>query len=200
MLQLPQYAPVDKIRNSIKNYTEQSPDNILEFLKSKSIPTEFSINSANSIGEELQIKCDSTSKNCVDSSLKLAETNCKPIYRHQLSKLYKIARDYYLECKVVNLIFELPEVIAECKYVETHSKGKRHLAAFVNQKPTYNPNDTRAKYYWIKIWEFNGMNYVTHLHFFVNPKTMNIMYFDTLTDSLIPLNIWRKNLKAGKKH
>ena len=104
-----------------------------------------------------------------------------------------------METKITNLIFDLPEVKAECRYVETHSNGKRHLGAFVNQKPTYNPKDPRAKYYWIKIWEDNGLCFVTHLHFFVNPKTMNIMYFDTLTDSLIPLNIWRKQVKAGKK-
>jgi len=198
MLQQPQYAPIEKLRTSIKNYTEQNPNYVLEFLKSKTIPKEYSVNWANSIGEELQLNCDSTKVNCIDSSLNRAAINCKPNNKHQLAKLYKIARDYYIECKVVDLIFALPEVKAECKYVETASKGKRHLGAFVNQKPTYNPKDSRAKYYWIKIWEDNGVCFVTHRHFFVNPKTMNILYLDTSTDSLMSLNVWRKKLK-GKK-
>ncbi|PQJ11293.1 hypothetical protein CJD36_005680 [Flavipsychrobacter stenotrophus] len=88
--------------------------------------------------------------------------------------------------KILDMVLALPEVKAEIKYVEKESKGTRHLAAAMYATPSENRN-----YYWVKVWEDNGMNYVSHFNFFVDPQTLSIKYLDTINDTLLDLKAWR---------
>ncbi len=93
------------------------------------------------------------------------------------------------EVKMINAIFKLTEVKERAKYIEEQTNGKRHLKIWVGSRP-HMPDQ---KYYWIKAGEDNGSNLVTHFNFYVYPDSMRIMYYNTESDSEIPLNKWRKN-------
>ena len=91
-----------------------------------------------------------------------------------------------VEVKITNRIFALPEVKARMRYVDSASGGTRHLAVVLYDQPT-----KERKYYWVKVWEDNGGNYVSHFNFFVAPGTLDVKYLDTQTDSLLDLTTWR---------
>jgi hypothetical protein len=96
--------------------------------------------------------------------------------------------------KILDRVLALPEVKAECKYVETESKGTRHLAVAMYATPTKN-----RKYYWVKAWEDNGMNDVSHFNFFVDGKNQAIKYLDTVNDTLLELKAWRHIKRTSTK-
>jgi hypothetical protein len=97
-----------------------------------------------------------------------------------------------IEERILDTVMNIPEVKEEAKYVETESHGKRHLSLFINLKPS-----KTFRYYWIKVWEDNGYSFVTHFHFYVDPKTLSIKFLDTSTNNAIDLNVWQK---SRKKH
>lgn len=89
--------------------------------------------------------------------------------------------------KFLDTIFRMKEVQERWSYVEKCSDGKRQLSAIIYSLPTRN-----QPYYWIKVGEATEFSYVTHFHFFVYPKPLNIKYYDTVRDSAIDLDEWRK--------
>ena len=92
-----------------------------------------------------------------------------------------------LEDNILDTILKIPKVVRQAKYVEDVSKGSRHLADVIYKRPT-----NIRKYYWVKVWEDNGMSYVTHFNFFVYPKDMSIRFFDTINDKVLSLETWQK--------
>ena len=92
-----------------------------------------------------------------------------------------------LEEKIIDTIFKLAEVKERAKYIEQQTKGKRHLIIWVENTP-----GSDNQYYWIKVGEDNGMNFVTHFNFYVYPDSMRIMYFDINNDKEIGLAEWRR--------
>jgi len=95
-----------------------------------------------------------------------------------------------IENNILDKILNLPEVQKESRYVATASKGQRRLSAAIYQTPT-----KKSNLYWVKVWEDNGGNYVSHFNFFVNPKTLAIKYLDTVNDTLLDLKTWRQRQK-----
>jgi len=93
-----------------------------------------------------------------------------------------------IEDKIIDTIFNLPEIKELANYIENQTKGKRHLKVWVSDTP----NLSDHKYYWIKVGEDNGTNLVTHLNFYVYPDSMRIMYYDTQSDNILTLGKWRK--------
>lgn len=176
-----------------KEYTEQNPNALMMFLYSKDADSVFFENWVGAIAGEFQIECERKEYHCVDSSFKVALRNCSPGQRKNLSSFYKAIKIALLESKIIDKVFALPEVQKEIQYVETASKGKRHLGATILQRPS-----KEFPYYLVKVWEDNGMSYVSHFNFFVNPKTLTIKYQDTKQDTLVDLNAWRKQRKHSK--
>jgi hypothetical protein len=98
------------------------------------------------------------------------------------------------EDQVVSLIMNLDEVKRKSAMVLKQSKGKRHLATYVETPPT-----AADPYYWVKVAEDNGGSYVTYYSFEVQAKTHAIKYYDAMQDSLISLSQWRKTTTPDER-
>lgn len=77
-------------------------------------------------------------------------------------------------------------MISQIKYVDKVTNGKRKLKISTFKKP-----DKLEHYYWIKVSEDNGITSVAHFNFFVYPNN-EIKYFDTVNDSVLSHEDWRK--------
>jgi hypothetical protein len=98
-----------------------------------------------------------------------------------------------IEKKIIDTLFKVPQVIAEARYMEEHTKGERPLKIWVAGRP----QDTGERYYWIKAGEDNDAALVTHFNFHIYPDSMRIMYYDIVDDQEITLKEWEKK-EAGK--
>lgn len=92
-----------------------------------------------------------------------------------------------IEYKIIDSLFQLKEIKDRQKYIEQQTKGARHLQIIIADKP-----NLTNKYYWMKVAEDNGTNFVTHFNFYVYPDPIRIMFFDTQDDRELTLNKWRK--------
>lgn len=95
------------------------------------------------------------------------------------------------EDKIYNLILKIPEVKERGDYIEKKTNGKRHLQLMIVEMPKEN----QSNYYWIKVGEDNGTNFVTHFNFYVYIRNFEIKYYDTEKDTIVSLEIWRKEIK-----
>ncbi|MDD3858752.1 MAG: hypothetical protein PHW83_01020 [Bacteroidales bacterium] len=92
-----------------------------------------------------------------------------------------------IEDKILNKVLALPEVKERADYIIKETNGERHLEVWIASTPK-----ETGSYYLIKAGEDNGMSMVTHFDFYVYPKTMEIKYYDILTDSELSLAEWRE--------
>jgi hypothetical protein len=122
--------------------------------------------------------------------------NCSTTYSAKPSQPEKdkIERNSELEDKICKLVFEIPEVKESDKYIQKVTKGQRQLIIWISDTP----EETDNHWYYVKASEDNGMSLVTHFNFCVNPKNLEIKYYDILNDTLISLDEWRKQLKNNK--
>lgn len=97
-----------------------------------------------------------------------------------------------IEEKILDSIFKLQECKERAAYIKHQTKGKQHLAIAIYERPS-----KEIPYYWVKAWEDNGMNYVTHFNFYVYVKPFKIKYYDTLNDKSISLDEWRHRSKLA---
>ena len=93
------------------------------------------------------------------------------------------------EKEAVDRIMHLPEVRESEAYFRRQTKNKRKLFVM-----TYGEPDKDHPYWWIAVGEDNGMSFVTHLGFFVDVRTGQVRYLDTLEGKSISLRAWRKSL------
>lgn len=96
-----------------------------------------------------------------------------------------------LEDKCISLVEILPEVIELGEQIDKNSKEKNYLTLWI----AADPSETKIKYYWVKAGEDNGYNIVTHLNFYVNPKSEEILFYDIINDTLVSLEFWRNTVK-----
>jgi hypothetical protein len=130
-----------------------------------------------------QIKKDGTIKN---SKADTTATKAQTASDHNITKLQSDPK----EDKLLNLIYNLPEVKERANYVEKQTNGERHLNITIIQTPE-EPDD---KSYWLKVGEDNGTNFVTHFTFSVNPDTFEVKYYDVINDTLVSLATWRAGI------
>ncbi len=90
------------------------------------------------------------------------------------------------EDKVIDMVFALPEVV-EYNAILTDATESGAIV-MINGMVELDGTD----YYWVKVMEDNGSNYVTNFHFYVNPDNNEIKYYDVITDQAISLAEWRK--------
>ncbi|HRG53150.1 MAG TPA: hypothetical protein PLL00_09965 [Bacteroidia bacterium] len=94
---------------------------------------------------------------------------------------------------IYKLILSLPEVAKRARYIHEQTKGERHLQVMIAESP-----NNVIDYYWVKAGEDSENAYVTHFNFYVFPKkNWEIKYFDTVKDTLITLEDWRKENKKS---
>lgn len=104
-------------------------------------------------------------------------------------KSEKIDKSENIEDKIIDKILDLPEIKERTAYIIKETGGQRNLKIWIVSTPDKNNN-----FYVVKAAEDNGMSYVTHFEFHVYPKTMEIKYYDVLSDSELSLAEWRKGL------
>jgi hypothetical protein len=119
-----------------KEFVEWNPNLLMSFLSGKYIDSAFIEDWADEVAGEFQIECEGNEYRCIDSSFKIAANNCLLGNRKQLSSFYELVRRSILEGRIINKVLALPEVQKEIRYVETASKGKRHLGATISQRPS----------------------------------------------------------------
>ncbi len=91
------------------------------------------------------------------------------------------------EEKIIDKVYALPEIKERAEYIEEETNGERHLQIWIAARP----EDT-GDYYIVKAGEDNGFSMVTHFDFYVYPETMEIKYYDVITDSELSLAEWRR--------
>lgn len=96
----------------------------------------------------------------------------------------------FTEKSVMDTIWILEEVKLLNENVIKESGGTRKLSVILYKKPY----ETSSGYYWLKVAEDNGVNYVSHFNFFVYRVEMTIVYFDTLNNVEIELSEWREQM------
>ncbi|MBL7690842.1 MAG: hypothetical protein JNM41_04555 [Flavipsychrobacter sp.] len=89
--------------------------------------------------------------------------------------------------RIIDTLYKIKEVNERFAYVEKQSGGERHLSFVFFTKPT-----KKDPYYWVKVLEYNNVSNVTHFNFFVYPKPFSIMYYDTVRDTVISIDEWRR--------
>lgn len=95
------------------------------------------------------------------------------------------------DAKIYDIISALPEVKERAKYIEKETNGDRHLQIMIYKTQ----KELEREYYWVKAGEDNGTNFVTHFNFYVYPYNkirFEIKHYDTVNDSVIDLETWRK--------
>ncbi len=111
-----------------------------------------------------------------------------------LSVLVK-AQNNSIENRIIDTILKLKEVKERAEYVEKVTNGKRHLGICIYKNPSKD-----QPYYWVKAWEDNGSNYVTHFNFYVYRRPFQIKFLDTVEDTVISLKEWRRRMKNKISH
>ena len=96
--------------------------------------------------------------------------------------------------KIYDLISALPEVKERAKHIEYVTKGKYHLRIEITERP----KDTNGKYYWVQAGMVNDIRFEVHFNFLVYTKNFEIKYYDTVKDTIISLDTWRKETNASR--
>ena len=106
------------------------------------------------------------------------------------AKKQKESKGQQIENKVFDAVYNVPEVKARVDEFDQQTKGKRHMQFMIAERPS-----VKLKYYWVKVMEDNEFNYATDFHFMVDPKSMEVKYYDVVNDTIIDLVTWRKRMK-----
>lgn len=86
-----------------------------------------------------------------------------------------------------NALYEkVPEIKKKAKEVQDLSNGKVHLGVMIDF------GSTDGKYFTAKVYEDHTSHIVTIWDFYINIRTLNIMYYDVVEDKLVSLQEWRK--------
>jgi hypothetical protein len=93
------------------------------------------------------------------------------------------------EDRLIDEIWELPEVQALSDKIERKSKGKRHLVGRISSEPSDD-----QEYYGISIAEDNGEALATYFEFRIYPDN-SIYYYDVVEDQELSLKEWRARKK-----
>lgn len=134
------------------------------------------------------VACNNVNENKKSRSNKnnLTEANENVESKNQKDDADEFKRDD----KIIDKVFTLPEVKERAEYIKNETDGKRNLKIWIAARP-----DETDGYFWVKVGEDNGMSLVTHFDFYVYPETMEIFFYDVLTDSQMSLTEWRKSVE-----
>ncbi len=109
--------------------------------------------------------------------------------------MHKIKADTAKENRAMQIIRDLPEIVAYRQRVQAAFPDvKTHTGSFISAEP-----DSSFKYYWVKVGLSDAIRFTTEYNFYVDTTDMSVSYYDTMTDSVIPLEQWRKGLRHSAK-
>ena len=94
------------------------------------------------------------------------------------------------------MIYALPEVKEQAKSIEEESKSNGHLRIEITERPKEND----GKYYWVQTGVIDDFRFTPFSNFIVSPTNFEIKYYNTITDSIITLESWRRKIKINCQH
>lgn len=96
-----------------------------------------------------------------------------------------------VEMRILDTISHLREVRVKRSMVLNNSKGSSILKPMIHKRPGKD-----FDHYWVKVVEDSGGSLITHFNFFIDPKSLEIRFFDAGKDRVMTLSQWRR---SGKK-
>jgi hypothetical protein len=93
------------------------------------------------------------------------------------------------EDKLIDRVWQLPEVSDLSAKIERESKGKRHLVGRISSEPSDD-----QEYYGVSVAEDNGEALATYFEFRIYPDN-SIYYYDPVEDKELSLKEWRAQKK-----
>ncbi|WP_341902179.1 hypothetical protein [Fluviicola taffensis] len=95
----------------------------------------------------------------------------------------------HTEDKLIDLVWQLPEVKSLSDKIERESKGKRHLVGRISSTPSDD-----QEYYGVSVAEDNGEALATYFEFRIYPDN-TMYYYDVVEDQELTLKEWRTRKK-----
>lgn len=92
--------------------------------------------------------------------------------------------------KIVDVVAQLPEISLVENHIQKSTNGKSVVKLWIHEQSSENPKSL----WWIKVGEDNGENMSTHINFKLNETGTQIWFYEIPSDSLIPLDDWRKSV------
>lgn len=96
------------------------------------------------------------------------------------------ARKVASENKVMDQVWNIPEVAELDKSIRQKSKGKRGISTFISGEPSDD-----QEYYLVSVAEDNGDAMATYYQFCIYPD-YSVRFYDVATDEIITLKEWRR--------
>ncbi len=122
---------------------------------------------------------------CHDKRVKhnvFSKSDSSDISSHETYTQHLLAKA--IEDTIINKVFDLEKVKERTEHLARNTKPSRKLSAIIIKRPSNDSN-----YYWVKVIEDNGCSYTTHFIFRVDPKTLEVLCYDPVQDTLISVNI-----------
>ncbi|MFK7905868.1 MAG: hypothetical protein AB8B69_12115 [Chitinophagales bacterium] len=88
---------------------------------------------------------------------------------------------------LLDQIWDLQKIKDRAEYVKKETNGERALKLRILEQP-----NEISPFYWIKVGEDNGMNFVSHFQFAIKPQTKEVFYFDEISGEKVPIEVWAK--------
>ena len=97
-----------------------------------------------------------------------------------------------LEGKIMNLVMKLPEVEDVNHHIDSVTNHQKGVAGIIDE-PQEGETD-----YGVRVGYNGDERFEVYYFFYVNPKTFQIKILDITTDSVMPVEVWRK-VKSTEK-
>ena len=93
---------------------------------------------------------------------------------------------------IYSKVEKLPEVKAYLKnaqhvFNKSDAGGNPRVATIIQNRPS-----GQFKYYWVQVGMMTDYRFTPELNFYVLPKTYEVRYLETTSDSVLTLKQWRK--------
>lgn len=128
------------------------------------------------ISTQSNVNKENLKDNNIISKTKIIDTTSKRVYNN----------DSIEENKVYKLIFDLIETKCYFRKIDSLYQNKAHAIVIIASKPT-----KEEPYYWVQVGVNDGNRIVPEYNFYVYPKKMKVMFYDTLNDRILTLKQWR---------
>lgn len=91
-----------------------------------------------------------------------------------------------VEERIINTVMALPEAEAANRHIDSITNHQKGLASMMDE-PEKGETD-----YSVRVGYNGDERFETYYFFYVNPSTLRVKILDVITDSIIPIEDWRK--------
>lgn len=93
---------------------------------------------------------------------------------------------------VLKKVMDLQEVKLASAYADSISNHKHGITLIISAEP-----GKEQDYYTVQAGYTSDIRFEVYFNFYIYPKGMTIKYYDVMTDTALPLEEWRKQIKKG---